>query len=142
MSTRKNQKFRPYLTLNEMTAVIVAIETKIRNEILDKETEISLTSARRAIKKCLLSAECGIGIAYTSVSEEERKRSISYTAENLELSENSPIVIRDSDKLAAMSEYEQDKVFLDTNLSYEFITKEEYEIQLKELKEKYNITTP
>lgn len=137
------KKYRPYLTYHELLMI---------HDTLIKSTNTSDFLLRNAEdKRNLMSAEYVISSLIRDIAYEKKSPDIIASNRIINASVNVNDMFtenevsnitgkKDSQILANASEYEQELIFLNQELSLEFIGKERYEQKLTALKSKYSIT--
>lgn len=140
--TIKLNKYRPYLELGELDATIQALESVLREKILSAEVSTYMLRARTALKKVRLNADAGIGVAYKKIAPEDRvrRKDAGITIESLggELETELEVNKSDSQKLAEMSELDQEIFWVKANIEIGLVSKDEGEVAIRVLRAMHN----
>lgn len=134
MSIKSKDKFRPYLSMDELKLVLTLLNVhRDRLGLSPQETEIT-NSCRKVIFKTYINADTGSNPAYTGSSNPNVKIS-----DQLGLSEEELIIskeLTDQEKLDSMSEPEKLEYWIKFNIKEFGIEASEEQLnELKQMKE-------
>lgn len=137
--------YRPVFNADHILTLTDLVETYRNTAIMSGPESKVIAELYLKLMKEKIKIAAGIGHSYLTKPDSERTRAKSIgpvTSEMLGANEGTVQLtteLSDKDKLAAMSEYEEAKYWLEQDLSFNQVTKEEYDAKLSALKSQYQI---